>query len=1053
MLGIHRTSPSLFGRRATRSVANSRPAHRRRRAWKVEYLEGRTLLSQFWVHNLDDSGDDSLRQAIELSNSTPGPNEIDFAAGLSGTITLTSGELMIANQAVTIHGPGQDLLSVSGNGSSRVFEIASGVTASLSGMTITRGNTGNGGGIHNSGTLTIDACSISGNSAGYGGGISNGGTVTILASTVSGNSAGPYSGGGIFNGGTMTIEASTISGNSTFNDFGGGIENFGTLTLTGCTLSGNSTGGNGGGISNEDYGTVTIVASTISGNSTGYHGGGVYNYNGTMTIDASTISNNSAGLDGDGIYNLEKVSLLTSIVAGNSPSTGQDVSGAIDSLGHNLIGNARGSSGWVDTDLLNVAPKLGPLQDNGGPTWTMALLPGSPAVDAGASVEGLATDQRGVSRTDYGPPDIGAFELEFDGPGATFSNNGPIHVGEPVTVQFSNASDPSPVDMAAGFHYAFATDPVALAGATYENSGSVPYTSFTFSTMGKETVYGRIMAQDNVYHDYSTQFAVILPGSLLVVNNHDIGPGSLRQAIALAPAGDRVLFDISLKGQTITLTIGELVIDKSLDIEGLGAASLTVSGGGSNRVFDIANSSASVRNAGLTITGGRADTGGGIYSAGMVTINACSISGNSTGNGDGGGIVNSGTMTLTNSSITGNVAGTDSWSDGMEYYHGGGYGGGVYNSGTMTLTNSTVSANTSNTGYRGTGRWWVTSWAGDGAGIYNGSGTMTIDASTISGNSAGYRGDGGGIYNVSGTATVVASTISGNSGVGIWNGTGTVTLLTSIVQDGSGEFNSLGHNLIASTEGSSGWVETDLLNRDPKLGPLQDNGGPTWTMALLPGSPAIDTGSNDSVPAGVQYDQRGPGFQRIVNAIGKPTAIVDIGAVEWQPYVASFVASWGTQTAPLNLAADGLRLLPEGRKTDLPWLNVNQLTITLSTAVTLSASDVSVSSTSGTNYGPVTVSGSGTSYTITLGQRITKADRLTIKLNLAGMVSPTFELDVVPGDYNDDGGVNSQDMVGVRNEMLGMMGALPTLFGDINGDGKVDINDYTAVRQRIGSHL
>ena len=89
----------LPARRAARARANGRPAHRRsRRAWKVEYLEGRTLLSQFSVTNLNDSGGGSLRQAIIDSNKTTGPNEIDFAAGLSGTITLTSGELKIANQ-------------------------------------------------------------------------------------------------------------------------------------------------------------------------------------------------------------------------------------------------------------------------------------------------------------------------------------------------------------------------------------------------------------------------------------------------------------------------------------------------------------------------------------------------------------------------------------------------------------------------------------------------------------------------------------------------------------------------------------------------------------------------------------------------------------------------------------------------------------------------------------------------------------------------------------------------------------------------------------------
>ena len=102
---------------------------------------------------------------------------------------------------------------------------------------------------------------------------------------------------------------------------------------------------------------------------------------------------------------------------------------------------------------------------------------------------------------------------------------------------------------------------------------------------------------------------------------------------------------------------------------------------------------------------------------------------------------------------------------------------------------------------------------------------------------------------------------------------------------------------------------------------------------------------------------------------------------------------------------------------------------------------------SGTNYGPVTVSGSGTSYTITLAQPINAADRVTITIGNTLIASFTRRLDVLPGDVNDDGVVNVQDMVAIRNQMLGLLGAVPTIFGDINGDGKVDILDYTAVRK------
>jgi hypothetical protein len=360
----------------------------------------------------------------------------------------------------------------------------------------------------------------------------------------------------------------------------------------------------------------------------------------------------------------------------------------------------------------------------------------------------------------------------------------------------------------------------------------------------------------------------------------------------------------------------------------------------------------------------------------------------------------------------------------------------------VTIEASTISGNSANGDFGG--------GFGNGGGIYN-YGTVTMDDSVISGNSA--NGCGGGIVSVFGTATIEASTISGNSaylGGGICSSTLT-TLQNSIVArnaggDGSGEFDSFGHNLVGNTEGTSGWVATDLLNVDPMLGPLQYNGGPTMTMALLPGSPAIDAGSNDLIPVGVMYDQRGPGFQRIVN--GK----VDIGAFEWQPHVSSFVASWGTQSSPLKLSADGLHLLPIGRKTDLPWSNINTLTITLSTAEALTSTNLTVTSATGVDYGAA-LNGSGTTYTISLAHPITNADRLTIKLNLAGVVTPTFELDVLPGDVNDDGVVTASDMVLVRNAFQKTGDPLMIGWCDLDGDGAITITDVTLARKKLGSRL
>jgi hypothetical protein len=164
--------------------------------------------------------------------------------------------------------------------------------------------------------------------------------------------------------------------------------------------------------------------------------------------------------------------------------------------------------------------------------------------------------------------------------------------------------------------------------------------------------------------------------------------------------------------------------------------------------------------------------------------------------------------------------------------------------------------------------------------------------------------------------------------------------------------------------------------------------------------------------------------------------------------------SWGTAgTATLQTAGDGLRLLASGRSIDLPWLGIDQLAITLSQPETLAAGDVSVTGINIANYGPVTISGSGTSYTITFAQPINAADRVTVTIGNASIATFTRRLDVLPGDFNDDGSVTQQDALLIRNEYLAIGGAPVTIFGDIDGNGVVDVNDYNAVRRLIGTHL
>ena len=174
---------------------------RKRRRWRmrptVAVLEDRRLLSTFTVTNNASGGAGSLPYEIGLANTAGGANTIVFGSFFNTPQTITLGgtqlELSTANGSVTITGPAAGV-TVSGGGASRVFQIDGGVTASISGLTITGGNTtGSGGGLANFGTTSLTDCTVSGNSAAnysYGGGLYNGGTLTMTNCTVSGNSTG-----------------------------------------------------------------------------------------------------------------------------------------------------------------------------------------------------------------------------------------------------------------------------------------------------------------------------------------------------------------------------------------------------------------------------------------------------------------------------------------------------------------------------------------------------------------------------------------------------------------------------------------------------------------------------------------------------------------------------------------------------------------------------------------------------------------------------------------------------------------------------------------------
>jgi hypothetical protein len=364
--------------------------------------------------------------------------------------------------------------------------------------------------------------------------------------------------------------------------------------------------------------------------------------------------------------------------------------------------------------------------------------------------------------------------------------------------------------------------------------------------------------------------------TITVTNNNDSGAGSFRAALVSAANGDTIDFDSSLNGQRITLISGELLVDKSVTINGPGSDNLTVDGNHSSRVFHVSRWVSAI--AGLTITNGSAegDGGGGIHNDhATLAVDNCTVSGNHAA--WGGGVYNDGsngsaTLTVTNSTFSGNSVAAP---------YSVGSGGGIFNSGfdgsaTLTVTNSTFSGNVAG----------LIGVYGIGGGICNdgpfGSATLTLKNSTFSGNAAGYVG--GGIYNGSATVTIELTILkTGASGENIFNA-GTIT--------------SNGYNLSNDDGGGLLTGMDDQINTDPMLGPLQDNGGPTFTHELLSGSPAIDAGDPNFNPNSFNppmvYDQRGTGFNRVVN--GR----IDVGAFEVQAVPSSYA---GQVQQPIN--ADG----------------------------------------------------------------------------------------------------------------------------------------------------
>ncbi len=710
---------------------------------------------------------------------SPAPNTVDFSA--TGTIDLTGGTLTLANNggtsvAKSILGPGPGMLTISGGNASGVFSVAAGVTASISGLTVTGGlAANNGGAIDNSGVLNLSNLSVTGNTAAFGGGVANEltGTLTVANSSFSQNAAKTF-GGAILNSHTLVLSGDTFTTNIASN--GAAIANLpgSSLSITESTLTSNAALAYGGGIYNQ--GTASITNSSLVSN-TGTTGGAIAQLSSSpVTLTNTTIAFNSANL-GAGISSSGPITLVNVTVAYNSLSTlagsgaglylstggqaglyntivAQNTMGAgapnhasditvvgggslVPNSQYNLIGTGGSgglSSGGITSNLVGVAdPGLATaLQPSGGITESLALLPGSPAIDAGAStIVGVSVpivDQRGALR---GPRGLNA-------------------------------------------------GPAADIGA-YEASSSY-LVSTTADTLDVGTI-ATAVGWANV--------------------NTNVNPANLAN-----PAANTIVFDqtgLFATPQTITLTGGPLAFTDTTvpaAIVGPDTGSLTLSGGNGSGVLTIAPGvTASIT--GVTITGGTATSGGAINNFGTLSISNDTLTGNTAATG--GAIANEsgGTLSVLDSTLSSNTATTT--------------GGAIANDGTATLTNTTIAQNS----------------APSGGGVTN-DGTLTLINDTIAYNTA--TASGGGLDANSGTATLFNSilalnTVGGSTPSDIENAVSTNSAYNVI--DDSASDGGLTNGANGNQIGSPALLASGL----------SDNGGPTLTISLLTGSPAISGGA------------------------------------------------------------------------------------------------------------------------------------------------------------------------------------------------------------------
>lgn len=594
----------------------------------------------------------TLRQAVNLANTLPTADTITFSNLFNSaqTISVASGQLVLTDTATTtISGPGTNLLTINAGGVTRGLAVYGG-SASVTGLTITKGLADRGGAVRlQGGSLSLTGVNLTNSSATlYGGGAYNGsGTLSLTNCVISGNLA------------NTAGNANSPSGG------GGGVFSSDRTNINGCLILNNvvepnNVGQAGGGILGFG-GTINVVNTTIAGNT----GSGVATQAATINLLNCTIAYNTIfGVDGGPD---QYVTPTNCLAFGNGQLDFVASAGGPMVGNNNVVGSAfalQGSNNIIGANILVSA-----LGNYGGPTQTYAILPGSPAIGAGQTANAPKVDQRGLPRT--GGIDAGAFQSQgftiATAPGANPQSTA-INTAfpNPLTVVVTAKNAVEPVN---GGVISYAVTPVGGAAATLSAatatiaSGKAAVNATANGTTGTYLVTASAKgATDTAFALINTEAASLTVTTPFDVVNPADGLTSLREAIALAnsrPGPDTIVIAPSMIGKkplVIRLNGSPLVLTDraTTTIQGPGANRLTISGAGKSRVFDVQGGSLALSK--LTVANGKADYGAGIRNiGGQVTLTDVVLRDNQA-TVAGGGFYNEGSATVRRVTVTKNSA-------------------------------------------------------------------------------------------------------------------------------------------------------------------------------------------------------------------------------------------------------------------------------------------------------------------------------------------------------------------------------------------------------------